>query len=179
MIWITNTKLIGLTAFCLLLGASGASAQIFQWTDAKGILHFTDNPHWIPESIRNSAALIVRKDLEVKSQPAEEPPAHPATPATPSAFDQSQDETHQTATAVVTQAPQEINIGVVGNSESRQRHLSPCKFGGNCKPAFRANFNDRQYIHPSVFDGGSRQYIHPGSESLPKPTRKRAPGRIR
>ena len=174
MIWITVTKLIGLGAFFLLMETTGASAQIFQWTDAKGTLHFTDNAHRIPESIRNTSALIVRKDLDVKSQA---PKATPAPLATPSALHQPHEETYPTGTDVVTNAPQEINMVAVEISDSRPPATTPCKFGSNCKPVFRPNFNDRQYIHPSVFDGGSRQYIHPGFESLPKPTRKHSVAR--
>jgi hypothetical protein len=177
MMWITVSKLIGLAALCLLMATSGASAQIFQWTDVKGTLHFTNNPHWIPESIRNSAALIIRNDLDVKSQSREATPASLAAPATPSALTSPEDGTHQIGTAVVTYAPQEVNIVVVGNPDARRSQAHSCKFGGNCKPAFRPNFADRQYIHPSVFDGGSRQYIHPGFESLPKPTRKHSVAR--
>jgi hypothetical protein len=177
MIWITVTKLIGLGAFFLLMETTGASAQIFQWTDVKGILHFTNNPHWIPESIRNSAAVIVRKDLDVKNQSPPEPPAPLVASGTPSAIHQSEDGTHQIGTALETYAPQEVNIVVVGSFDSQRPHTHPCKFGGNCKPAFRPNFADRQYIHPSVFDGGSRQYIHPGFESLPKPTGKHSVAR--
>jgi hypothetical protein len=39
----------------------------FSMTDVKGTIHFTDNPYSIPESIRNSSALIVRKDMDTKS----------------------------------------------------------------------------------------------------------------
>jgi hypothetical protein len=28
-------------------------------------------------------------------------------------------------------------------------------------PVFQPSFDDRRFIHPSVFDGGSRQFIHP------------------
>ena len=177
MICITVTKLIGLAAFCLLIQTAGASAQIFQWTDEKGTLHFTDNAHRIPESIRNSSALIVRHDLDVKSQA---PKVTPVPLATPCVLNQPEEETYQIGTAVATYAPQEVNevnMVVVETSDSRRPSTPPCKFGSNCKPAFRANFDNRQYIHPSVFDGGSRQYIHTGSPSFPKPTRKHSLGR--
>jgi hypothetical protein len=61
------------------------------------------------------------------------------------------------ATTVVTYALQEVNIVVV-NSNLQQPNLHPCAFGGHCKPAFRPDFTDRRYIHPSVFDGSSRCY---------------------
>ena len=177
MIWTTVGKIVALAGLSLLMESSIASAQIFQWTDVKGIIHFTDNPYSIPESIRNSSALIVRHDLDVKSQA---PKVTPVPLATPSALNQPEEETYQIGTAVATYAPQEVNevnMVVVETSDSRRPATPPCKFGSNCKPAFRANFDNRQYIHPSVFDGGSRQYIHTGSPSFPKPTRKHSIGR--
>jgi hypothetical protein len=181
MMWITITKLIGLAALCLLLQTRGAGAEIFQWTDAKGTLHFTDNPHRIPEAMRNSPALIIRKDLEVESPPPETVPLPLPAAAPVSASVLSDGETHQTGTEA-NYAVEEVNeinniIVVFGNSQSRRGRAHSCRFGGNCRPVFRANFADRQYIHPSVFDGGSRQYIHPGSQSLPKPVRKFSRGR--
>jgi hypothetical protein len=177
MMWITISKLVGLAVFCLLLQTRGAGAEIYQWTDAKGTLHFTDNPHWIPESVRNSPTLIVRKDLEVKrTSPEIAPPPLPA--AIPSrALERSEGETVRETAYVVEEVNETNNvIVVVGNSPSRG-HAHPCGFSGKCGPVFRANFADRQYIHPSVFDGGSRQYIHPGSQSLPQPIRKYSRGR--
>ena len=61
------------------------------------------------------------------------------------------------ATTVVTYAPQEVIVVV--NSNSGQPNLHPCNFGSNCKPAFRPDFTDRRYIHPSVFEGGLRRYV--------------------
>jgi hypothetical protein len=60
MIWTLVGKIIALAGLSLLLATSIATAQIFQWTDVKDVIHFTDNPYSIPESIRNSSALIVR-----------------------------------------------------------------------------------------------------------------------
>lgn len=177
MIWITVIKIIGLAAFCLLIQTAGASAQVFQWTDEKGTLHFTDNAHRIPESIRNSSALIIRNDLDVKSQAPKAIPLPLAAPATPSALHPSDEETYQIGNTLATDAPQEMNIVVVGDSNSRPPATPPCKFGSNCKPVFRGSFDNRQYIHPSVFDGGSRQYIYPGPPSFPKPTRKHSVAR--
>jgi len=61
------------------------------------------------------------------------------------------------ATTVVTYAPQEVIVVV--NSNSPQPNVHPCNFGNHCKPASRPDFTDRRYIHPSVFDGGSRRSI--------------------
>jgi Domain of unknown function (DUF4124) len=64
MILPTVIKIMALAGLSLLMETSIASAQIFQWTDVKGVIHFTDNPYSIPESIRNTSALIVRKDMD-------------------------------------------------------------------------------------------------------------------
>jgi Domain of unknown function (DUF4124) len=157
----TLAKIMIVAGLSLFLQTHIANAQIFQWTDAKGVIHFTDNPDSIPESIRNSSALIVRKDLDAHknssigtSEPLSSPPnASPINPSDTAAATEP-------AQSVVTYAPQETNI-VVSNSNSRRPHVRACKWGNSCRPAFRPNFNDRRYIHPSVFDGGSRQYIHP------------------
>ena len=60
MIWTTVGKIMALAGLFLLIESSIASAQIFQWTDVKGIIHFTDNPYSIPESIRNSSKTWIR-----------------------------------------------------------------------------------------------------------------------
>jgi uncharacterized protein DUF4124 len=52
MIWTTVGKIMALAGLSLLMESSIASAQIYQWTDVKGVIHFTDNPYSIPESIR-------------------------------------------------------------------------------------------------------------------------------
>jgi len=51
--WTTFTKLMILGGLSLLIQSSLASAQIFQWTDSEGVIHFTDNPYLISESIRS------------------------------------------------------------------------------------------------------------------------------
>ena len=176
---ISIAKLISLAALWLLLQPRGVTAEIFQWTDAKGTLHFTDNPHWIPESIKNSPALIVRKDLEVKpSSPGIEPGTAPAVVAA-SASAGAESEIHQTRTEAsspverVNETNNNNSVVVFGNFQPRRHNPHPCSFGTNCQPVFRPNFADRQYIHPSVFDGGSRQYIHPGARFSSRPPRRR------
>jgi hypothetical protein len=50
--WTTFAKLVILAGLSLFIQSSPASGQIFQWTDPKGVIHFTDNPYSISESIR-------------------------------------------------------------------------------------------------------------------------------
>ena len=44
MMWTTIGKIMAVAGLSLLVETSIASGQIFQWTDVKGIIHFTDNP---------------------------------------------------------------------------------------------------------------------------------------
>jgi uncharacterized protein DUF4124 len=156
MIWTLVGKIIALAGLSLLMATSIASAQIFQWTDVKGVIHFTDNPDSIPESIRNSSALIVRKDMDTKSHSSVTTFDPLPTAEISSATNPLDADPKPIATTVVTYAPQEVIVVV--NSNSRP-NVHPWNFGSNCKPAFfRPDFPDRRYIHPSVFDGGSRRY---------------------
>ena len=155
MIWPTVIKIMALAGLSLLMETSIASAQIFQWTDVKGVIHFTDNSYSIPESIRNSSALIVRKDMDTKKHSSVtifDPLPAPEISSATSPFDA---DPKPIATTVVTYARQEVVV----NPNSGQPSVHLCNFGSNCKPAFRPDFTDRRYIHPSVFEGGSRRYV--------------------
>jgi hypothetical protein len=156
-------KLIASAGLFLSVQASEAGAQIFQWTDAKGVIHFTDNPHSIPESVRNSSALIVRKDLDSTSNSSIGTAEPFAALPNPSATNPPDIDATEAAPTVI-YAPQEVNIVVV-DSHSRRPQSHACQFGANCKAAFRPQLTDRRYIHP---DGGSRQYIHPKSDRFGK-----------
>lgn len=158
MMWTTIEKIMAFAGLFLLVETSIASGQIFQWTDVKGVIHFTDNLASVPEWIRSSSTLIVRKDM-VSNSHASVTAIAPLPPAEISWAKNPLDaEREPLATTVVTYAPQEVNIVVV-NSNLQQPSLHPCAFGGHCKPAFRPDFTDRRYIHPSVFDGASRRYV--------------------
>lgn len=144
----------------LLLPLPLLGGEFYQWTDSEGVIHFTDSLTSVPESLRNSPQLLVRKDSDLKGNLSEIPvdPIEPESlvqeppPAEPEAAQPPQP---------VIYNPQTFNIIVV-NSGVHRFKKRPCR-GGDCRPVFRPNFNDRRYIHPSVFDGGSRQYIHPGA----------------
>jgi hypothetical protein len=137
-----------------------AQAQVFQWTDDRGVLHVTDNPYSIPESVRNSSLLIVRTDWHTSSGPADRRPDPPPAPVQPGATEET--ESHERRLSPpphVIYAPQELNIVVVHHARSHKKN--PCRAAGECKAIFRPDFTNRRYVHPSVFTGGSRQYIHP------------------
>ncbi|HWO43740.1 MAG TPA: DUF4124 domain-containing protein [Candidatus Eisenbacteria bacterium] len=146
---------IFLLAFALI--SQARAAEIYQWIDESGIIHFTDDPERIPASAPQLPSFAVRefaetpKDTGREAAPQPPPPGQPSllepppAPAEPAPF--------------IYYAPQEVTI-VVSNSSRRRFHKPPCKV--HCGPSFRPDFNDRRYIHPSVFNGGSRQYIQPG-----------------
>jgi Domain of unknown function (DUF4124) len=155
-------KTIALTVtLALFISSPAAASVIYQWTAPDGVLHFTDNSNLVPEWARKSPSFIVRNDLETTApdlpqlrQMSAEPPVRPevARVAEPMPV------TSEPITTIY--APQDVTIIVV-NSDKRHFKKDPCKFGAPCAPVFRPDFNNRQYIHPSVFNGGSRQYIHP------------------
>lgn len=158
-----------------LLSPALSHAQVFQWTDARGVIHWTDNLASVPESVRASPGLIIRQDIaakaissEISSQPENASLEPPLQPKLPEAAIQPEPEQKTVAPPVIHYSPQNITIVVV-NSVVQHPRKHPCPGPARCQPqVFRPNFEDRRYIHPSVFDGGSRQYIHPGLSQPPR-----------
>src|SRR5690554_5085533 len=70
-----------------LLYAGPVAAQIYQWTDQKGVIHFTDDPEQVPESVRSSGSLIIRGDTTRKNdeQPSAKKDEEPPTERPPAA----------------------------------------------------------------------------------------------
>jgi hypothetical protein len=64
----------------VLLSLSPAFADIYHWTDEKGVLHITDDKQNVPEEFRDEVNVI--KTLP-EEEPVVEPPAPPAPPVTP------------------------------------------------------------------------------------------------
>lgn len=152
------TKRLGQAfGLALLFGSPATANEIYQWTDVKGVIHFADSLNWVPAAARYSSSFIVRKDLAATEKITElehriaEPIVNPATEPLPEPAPNRAEPT------AVIYAPQEVTIVVV-NSDTRHFKRDPCS---HCKPVFRPDFNNRQYIHPSVFNGGSRQYVYP------------------
>lgn len=149
----------------LLLPAAPLNAELFQWTDSRGAIHFTDNFYSVPESLRGSPNLITRNDWK-ESVAFQEPIAEPKvsegiSPPGP-------EPTQSTPPVVIHYNPQPLTIVVV-HSIMRRPKEKRCFLPEGCAPAFRPDFNDRRYVHPSAFDpGGSRQFIHPGSFRSPR-----------
>lgn len=159
MVGIANTALVASLSL-LLIPVVPAWGQVFQWEDSRGAIHFTDNPQAVPESIRNSPQLTVRSDLtsvEFSEAPVEpvtmEPALEPAPTESPKA------EPPKAPPTIVQINPQFFQIVVVNPFVVRKRP--------EARGVFRPNFDDRRFIHPSVFDGGSRQFVQP--QLFPKP----------
>lgn len=148
-----------------------ATGEVYQWTDDRGVIHFTDSLQSVPEVMRGSPDLTIRTDI--KKEPFEVPAA-PLSPAEEAALEP---ETREVAVSsgpeqeeVVLQVshvhPQTFNIIV--NNTGIHRHANKkkrCLIPEGCRPTFKPRIDDRRYIHPSVFNGSSRQYIHPGTSS--------------
>lgn len=149
--------------FLILLPAFG-HAEVYQWTDGRGVIHLTDNLHSVPEAVRGSPGLVIRKDMdssgsgELFLRPDQnvvfEPPAQPqsreaVTPSEPE------------KTTNIFYSPQQIIV--VTNPAVIHPRKPACRIPEGCQGVFRPSPNDRRYIHPSVFSGGSRQYLQPES----------------
>ena len=147
----------------LLVPWTALGSDLFQWTDSRGVIHFSDDFYSVPESIRQSSRLIVRRDFDLRKRPISASTNHgpeafvpapqpPQTHAyTPPVNDPS---------VLMTEPPQNVTIVVI-NSNVRQAKKHPCPSRETCKSGFRPDFNDRRYVHPSVFNGASQRYIHP------------------
>ncbi len=149
----------------LLFFPTHSSGEVFQWTDARGTIHLTDNPQSIPDSLRGSPSLIIRHDLEVKgsvSGSLDQPSTVNDQPAPPEPDAASPPDPPQKKAAPpnVQDYSQHITIVVI-NSVVHQIRKHPCLNPAGCQGVFRPNFDDRRFIHPSVFNGGSRQFVQP------------------
>lgn len=156
-------KLLVLALWLAVSPTPGLSADLYQWTDARDVMHFSDNPHAVPKEIRNSGLLKMRKDFFSATPTRAKLPEK--TPGDLPAYSSSDTTTPLPVEAPtqppvpVIYAPQENTIIVVNGQQHAARHQL-CR-GKRCAPVFRPDFNDRQYIHPSAFSGGSRQYVRP------------------
>ena len=158
-----------LAILCLLVANSfGVNLQsvragdIFQWRDSSDVVHFTDDYSRIPLDVRNTPDRIIRHffiESNVEALPASEAVAEKV----PHESTRNKDllapkETTYNDAAGDSGDTDNVTVIVVNNSEQNK----PCH-GHGCAARFKPNFNDRRYIHPDVFNGGTRQYIQPGS----------------
>jgi clan AA aspartic protease (TIGR02281 family) len=70
----------GCLSTLLLFLPIGYGADFFRWTDEKGVVHFTDNPHNIPEKFRARALRIKGKEPEKAQETARAPLSRVSVP---------------------------------------------------------------------------------------------------
>lgn len=169
--YLMGAKSLGLLLL-ILFGASfpaPVGAQVFQWTDARGIIHFTDNLDSVPQPVRDSPQLIIWQNLASNDKNVETP-TFPEIPRQEPLLEEKPPETTGPAERepaklpqqVVHYSPQHTTIVVVNNTTIVRRPKERSCVTEGCKPVLpQLNFNDRRYVHPSAFDGGPRQYIQP------------------
>jgi hypothetical protein len=68
---------ISLLGLFLLMHSLAFGVDLFQWTDARGVIHFTDSFDSVPELVRQSASLIVRPGF---FSPADQSKSRPSFP---------------------------------------------------------------------------------------------------
>jgi len=165
-------KWLGTMVGLLLWVSPTLSIEVYQWTDPSGVINFSDNLNSVPEALRESPQLIVRRDLfvhEILAVPAAqqvypqersfEPPAprsHPVDYAPPIIY------SPQTTTNIIV-----VNSGI---GRVRRRPFPVHRRHG---PSFARKFKGRQYIHPEAHSGRRRQYIHPEAFRQPRPSHRR------
>ena len=147
----------------LLIPVTPLRGEVFQWIDSRGVIHFTDNLHSVPEALRGSLELIIREDFDTRAGSSEKGVAEEEPvlePKAPEVVNLPEPEATKAPQPIIHYNPQHFNIVVV-HSIVRRPKEKRCLIPEGCKPAFRPNFDDRRYIHPSAFNGGPQQYIQP------------------
>ena len=149
--------------FLFLLGVLATvspahAVEVYQWFDSTGGIHFTDDYYATPVALRGTPDLIVRADLDskerfVNAKTISATPIQERWAGTTDNYEQSSQYADLNSDSFAT--PQNV-IVVVNDSLP----IKPCLHG--CGARFKPDFNDRQYIHPSVFNAPARQYIHRG-----------------
>lgn len=153
--------------FFVLFSPTPSSAEFFQWTDSRGTIHLTDNLHSVPEEIRDSPGLMIRRDLEITGKFLETSIRPANMDEEPLSQSKPPEVTAPPEPELKTAAPPNINYSVqqttivVVNSVVHHPRKHSCPGSEGCQGVFRPNFEDRRFIHPSVFDGGTRQFIQP------------------
>jgi len=167
------TKLMG-AVVCLLLWVSPGYSigEVYQWTDPRGVIHFSDNLNSVPVALWESPQLIVRRDLFVHETLAG-PAAQQQYPQE-SRFEPTAPQSHPVEfNPTIIYSPQTTTNIVVINSGFRRVRRRPFPVHRHHGPSFERKFKDRQYIHPEAHSGRRRQYIHPEAFRQPRPTHRR------
>lgn len=77
-----NRKLVLLVLSCFVVGAYAADQQVYKWTDAAGVVHFSDSPP--PKDAKNVQLMRVSggdRPRSVDNPPNGEPGSNPAADA--------------------------------------------------------------------------------------------------
>ncbi len=154
-------KLMG-TVVCLLLWVSPSFSigEVYQWTDPRGVIHFSDNLGSVPVAVRESPQLIVRRDLFVHETLAD-PAAQQYYPQD-SRFEPAVPQSHPVEfNPTIIYSPQTTTNIVVVNSGIRRVRRRSFPVHGRHEPSLERKFKGRQYIHPEAHSGSRRQNIHP------------------
>lgn len=147
----TSVCLLG---FFLLTRSLTLGADLFQWTDATGVIHFTDSFNSVPESLRHSPSLIIRTGFfspappsAVKQLSIEQPAAIMPEPA-----HDSQLIANNSGPTLAPDAPQET-IVVVNSITQRPIKPLPC-LGSSCNHVSHHRFNDPRHVRQRPFGAG-------------------------
>jgi hypothetical protein len=127
-----------------------AQAEIFQWTDSKGTIHFTDDYDRVPPSLKGSDRLIIRSDLPSGGSTFRVGEKEAGFDAAKTREPPLEHEPGPAPAAVVSYDSHDIQVVV--NSFVSLRAGKQCLVPERCRPRARSDFNDRRYVHPSVFD---------------------------
>ncbi len=157
-----------LTGFLWVAPSNLMGADLFQWTDIGGVIHFSDNPYAVPDSLRNSIKLIVHKNFTSDGGGSVGESIDTETVQTTLNNDltgASEVNNQSESSSLTPDTPQETIIVVVNTEKPHFRRAKACA-GPGCKPSFRPVFDKRQPIQPRVFDGSSALSGHPGKNVL-------------
>jgi hypothetical protein len=125
----------------LLAGSVVTAADLYQWIDSNRVIHFTDDPYVVPESIRNSEQLLVRRDFLADSEPSNDVPT-----SVESQTKMDSEVISKPESTSIIYSPQEVTI-VVATSNVQVRHVKarPCSAAQRC--GFVHDFSRRQPVH--------------------------------
>ena len=158
----------------LLLWVSPAFSigEVYQWTDPRGVIHFSDNLNSVPVALWESPQLIVRRDLFVHETLAG-PAAQQQYPQE-SRFAPTVPQSHPVEfNPSIIYSPQTTTNIVVVNSGIRRVRKRPFPVHRHHGLSFERKFKGRQYIHPEAHSGRRRQYIHPEAFRQRRPSHRR------
>jgi len=140
---------------------------VYQWTDPSGVINFSDNLDSVPEALRESPQLIVRRDLFVHETPVD-PAGQQAYPQE-SRFDPIAPPSHPIEfNPTIIYSPQTTTNIVVVNSGIRRVRRRPFPVHRPHGLSFGRKFKGRHYIHSEAHSGRRRQYIHPEAYRQPR-----------